>query len=430
MNIIRTEQIRINQTPELSSLCHLSKNLYNEANYLIRQEFINNGLWIRYGQLCGILKVSENYKAFPAQSAQQTLKLLDKSWVSFFAATKEYAKHPEKFMGRPKMPRYKEKDGEHILVFTNQQVKIKDGILIFPGKLPLEVKTRLSDETNLREVRIIPRGANYICEIVYEKISEDGYINRRWYAKNKNIAGIDSGLRNVVTIANNIGLKPIVIKGGVLKSTNQFYNKNRAQLQSIYDLQGIKHGARMDNLTDWRNAKIKTVMHIISKKVVSYCVENNIGTIVIGKNDGWKQEANMGKKNNQNFVQIPHFKLIQMILYKAEEQGIDVRLQQESHTSKCSFLDDESVEHHEQYAGKRVSRGLFVSSTGKIINADVNGALNIIKKAVPNAFAKGIEGVRLHPFNFKIEVNKRQTKAQAHSDAEQKHDWLCGQSAT
>lgn len=400
MNLIRTEQIQIKSTDELSSMCHLSKNLWNEANYLIRQEFFINGNWIRYNTLAATLKTSENYKNLNAQTAQQILKVLDRSWNSFFKAIKEWSKNPDKFIGRPKLPNYKPKDGEALLIFTNQQVTIKDHILSFTKKLSLKIKTRLPENLDLREVRIIPKGLNYICEIIYKKQSEEGEINKRWYAKINNgnrIIGIDLGLRNVVTIANNIGEIPIVIKGGILKSMNQYYNKEKAQLQSIYDKQGIKFGRRMFQLNTKRNHKIRDTMHKISRYTIDYCLENNIGTIVIGKNDNWKQEANLGKKNNQNFVQIPHYKLIQMLQYKAETEGITVKLQQESHTSKCSFLDSEPISHQETYKGMRFTRGLFRSANGTILNSDVNGAYNIIRKAIPDAFAKGIEGVGLHP---------------------------------
>ncbi|MCX9082730.1 MAG: transposase [Candidatus Methanoperedens sp.] len=400
MNLIRTEQIQIEGTDELSSLCHLSKNLWNEANYLIRQEFFMNGNWIRYNTLAATLKTPENYKNLNAQTAQQILKVLDRSWNSFFKAIKEWSKNPDTFRGRPKLPNYKPKDGEALLIFTNQQVTIKDHILSFTKKLPLRIKTRLPDNTNLCEVRIIPKSLNYICEIIYKKQSEEGEINKRWYAKihtGNRVIGIDLGLRNVVTIANNIGEIPIVIKGGILKSMNQYYNKEKAQLQSIYDKQGIEFGTRMSQLNSKRNQKIKNTMHKISRYTIDYCLENNIGTIVIGKNDNWKQETNMGKKNNQNFVQIPHVKLIQMLQYKAETEGITIKLQQESHTSKCSFLDSEPICHQETYKGVRFTRGLFRSENGTILNSDVNGAYNIIRKAIPDAFAKGIEGVGLHP---------------------------------
>lgn len=396
MEVIRTEQIWLKPNDRLSELCHISKNLWNEANYEVRQEFIFNHKWTRYNTLAGIFKSSENFKSINAQTAQQILKILDRSWKSFFKAIKEYAKHPEKFLGRPKLPGYKEKDGEFMLVFTNQQVKISNGYLIFPKSLEIEkVKTRLEDGIKINEVRIIPKGAGYVLEIVYEKSVEPEYQDK------ERIAGIDFGLRNIITMANNIGEQPIVIKGDVVKSMNQFYNKRRAEIQSIYDKQKIKSGTAMLNLTDNRNRKIKDAMHKISRYIVDWCIDHNIGTIVIGHNDNWKQEAQLGKRNNQNFISIPYYILQNQLRYKGEESGISVIERDESHTSKCSFLDNESVEHHEKYLGKRIKRGIFRSAKGVLINADVQGALNIIRKAFSNAFpqgnADGIEGVGLHP---------------------------------
>jgi len=396
----RTEQIQLESSIVLSVLCHLSKNLWNEANYIIRQEFFETGKWTRYNSIAGVLKASENFRALPAQTAQQVLKVLDRSWKSFFKSIKEYSKNPEKFIGRPKLPGYKDKDGEFMLIFTNQQVRIVNGYLIFPKKLGIKIKTRLGDDTNVREVRIIPRGTGYVCEIVYEKDVETLDLNA------DNIAGIDFGLRNIVTMANNIGEQPIVIKGGFVKSMNQFYNKTRAEIQSVYDHQGIKDGHRMQVLTNKRNLKIKDAMHKISRNIVNWCIEHNIGTLVIGYNENWKQQVNLGRRNNQNFVSIPFYILKRDIEYKSGEVGIRVVEQEESHTSKCSFLDGESVGHQKTYVGRRIKRGLFRSSNGTIINADVNGALNIIRKAIPKAFSKEdvdrIEDVGLHPVRCTI----------------------------
>jgi len=399
--LIRTEQIKIKGTKELSTLCHISKNLYNQTNYIIKQEFINTGNWIRGFDLINKCKEFENYKLLNIQSAQQTIRLVDKDWTSFFAAIKEWKKHPDKFLGMPRMPHYKPKDGEAILIFTNQQAHIRNNILTFTKKLPLKIKTRLSGKIN--QVRFIPKGSNYICEIVYEKLSEKEIISRRWYSKpNKNIIGIDYGVANIITIANNIGLTPIVIKdnGIGIKSINQFYNKKKAELQSIYDKQGIKFGAKMSKLNSKRNNKIKDGMHKISKFIVDYCVKNDIETISIGHNNNWKQEVNLGTKTNQKFVTIPFNTLTQMIEYKAQEQGIIVKIPKEDHTSKCSFLDLESIEHHEIYLGKRFSRGLFRSSNGTIIHSDVNGAYNIIRRSEPKAFANGVGGCGLHPISL------------------------------
>jgi putative transposase len=395
MSFIRTEQIQINGDNSLSKLCHNSKNLYNEANYIIRQEMFKTKKWIRYNVLATILKDSDSFKSLNAQSSQQTLKVLDRSWTSFFKAIKEWKIHPEKFLGRPKIPSYKPKDGESILIFTNQQVSIRDGYLTFPKRVNLKVKTRLDDNIDISEVRIIPKSVGYVCEIVYVKNVEPLKLDRN------RVATIDFGLNNIVTIANNVGEQPIIVKGGVIKSINQFYNKRKAELQSIYAEQKIYTGEKMKVLTTKRNNKIKDQMHKISHKVIEYCITNNIGTIVIGHNKNWKQNIDMGKKNNQNFVSIPFYILTRQLQYKGEEIGNQVILQEESHTSKCSFLDSESIEHHETYIGKRISRGLFRSDKGIIINADVNGSLNIGRKAIPKAFVKtiadGIEGVVLHP---------------------------------
>jgi putative transposase len=253
----------------------------------------------------------------------------------------------------------------------------------------LDVKTRLDKETNLREVRVIPKCVGYVVEIVYEK-----KVNPEDLDENK-IAGIDLGVRNLVTVGNNIGEKPIVVKGGICKSINQFYNKEMGRIQRIYESQGIKTGKKSKKLFDKRNRKIKDHLHKISRFIVDYCSQNDIGTLVIGNNEDWKQNANIGnnedwkqnanigKRNNQNFVQIPFSLLINQIKYKAEEKGINVILQEESHTSKCSFLDNEYIEHHEKYVGKRFKRGLFRSAKGIIINADLNGVYNIENFAKP-----------------------------------------------
>lgn len=401
MLLIRTEQIRIKGTKELSTLCHLSKNLYNQANYVVKQEFFTNGNWIRGFDLIGACKEFENYKLLPAQSAQQTIRLVDKNWGSFFASIKEWKKHPDKFKEMPRMPNYKPKDGEAILIFTNQQAHIRNHLLTFTQKLSLKIKTRLYGKIN--QVRFIPKGSNYICEIVYEKQSEKEIISRRWYSKpNKKIMGIDYGVANIVTIANNIGLTPIVIKddGIGIKSINQFYNKEKALLQSIYDKHGIKFGTGMSRLNDKRNWKIKDGMHKISRFIINYCLEHDIETISIGHNDGWKQKVDLGVKTNQKFVTIPFNKLTRMIEYKAQEQGIKVNVLNESHTSKCSFVDSEPICHQETYLGKRFSRGLFRSLNGIVLNSDVNGAYNIIRKSEPKAFADGVGGCGLHPIGY------------------------------
>ena len=391
----RVERIWLKSSKNLSSLTHLSKNLYNEANYIIRQEFFKNGKWTRYNELDKLLKGSPNYKSLPAQTAQQILILLDKSWKSFFKVIKEWKVHPEKFYERPRIPCYKKKKGEHILVFTNQQAKLKDGFLKLPKIIGLTLKIRL--ESGLKEVRIIPKGIGYVLEIVYEKIL-------KVLAKNKDrIVGIDLGSANIVTICNNIGEKPIIVKDGGrgIKSINQFYSKKKAELQAVYDGQGIKDGRRLRQLRLKRERKATDWIHKLSRFIVDWCVAHEIGLIVFGYNEEWKQNIELGRRTNQTFTQIPYMELIHQVAYKAEEEGIEVREVDESHTSKCSFLDEEVVAHHEEYVGRRKTRSFFRSKSGKIINADVNAGYNIIEKANPGAIPERIRewigGWGLHP---------------------------------
>ncbi|PYB67447.1 transposase, partial [Thermoplasma sp. Kam2015] len=206
---------------------------------------------------------------------------------------------------------------------TNQQCSIDNGILKFPKIMDLEVKTRL-DDVDLREVQIIPLGIGYDVEIVYSKeISDVSELSP------KRILGIDIGVRNIVTIGNNISEKGIAVKGGVLKSINQYFNKELSRLRSISDRQrkNRENTKRINRLYLTRNRKIKDIMHKLSKAVIEYAMNNRIDTIVIGHNNGWKQSVDIGKENNQNFVQIPFNMLIQQIKYKAEEKGINVMIQ-------------------------------------------------------------------------------------------------------
>ena len=386
------ERIWLKPTKELSSLCHKAKNLYNQANYHVRQFYFTLEEYINYYDLQVILKKQECYKVLPAQTSQQILDLVSKNWKSFFQALKEYRINPSKFQGRPKLPKYKEKDGESIVIFTNQNTRIKEQYIHFPKLCNLQpIKTRL---TQYQQIRIIPQPYGYMCEIVYNYHETDLHLNP------DHVVGIDLGLENLITLVNNIGIAPIIIKGGMLKSVNQFYNKINAQLQSVKDQQGYTFVTKKQRkLLEHRNHKIHDIFHKVSRKVIEYCKENDCGTIVIGYNEGWKQEINIGKRNNQNFVQISYLKLIRMIQYKAKMVGINVIVNEESYTSKCSFLDNETIEKHEIYAGKRIKRGLFRTSSGQVINADVNAGYNIIKKAIPTAYAYGIEDVVLRPIS-------------------------------
>jgi putative transposase len=393
-----TEQIQLRKSIKLGEICHSAKDLYNVANYLVRQTFFKENRWIRYYELNALLKVSDPYQILPSQTSQQILRVLEQNWKSFFNACREYRAHPEKFQGRPKLPKYKRKGGEFMVIFTNQQCVIKNGYLRFPKRVELKpIKTRIT--TPLHQVRIVPKGLYYVLEIIYEKEAIDLMLN-----KNR-VIGIDLGLNNLLTIVNNTGLPPIVIKGGIVKSINQFYNKQLARYKSFKDKQGwlARETKRLQRFSLTRNNKVRDFFHKASRAVIDYCIAHNIGKILIGYNLQWKQGIHLGKKTNQNFVALPFLTLIHQIQYKGELVGIRVDTINEDHTSKCSFLDNEPILHHENYMGTRMTRGLFKSSNGQIINADCNGAYNIVRKAVPNAFnAVGIEGEGLHPVLMKL----------------------------
>ena len=317
---------------------------------------------------------------------------MNRNWKSYFRTLKEHRQDGRKFKRKPRIPRYKKKNGESIIIFTNQQCKIKDGWLYFPKRVDLEpIRIRIKEK--LKEVRIIPLGGCYKVEIVYEKAGQDLKLDK------KHILSIDLGLNNLITAVNNNGCKPFIIKGGVIKSLNQFYNKQFAYFRSIENRKGnFQDTKRIQKLHLKRNNKITTIFHRISKKVIECCIQNGIGTVIVGYNHGWKQKINIGKRNNQNFVQVPLLKLVKQIQYKAQLKGISVLTVDEAYTSKCSFLDNEPIEKHQTYVGKRINRGLFKTSHGKIINADVNGAYNIMKKAFPNALSvDGIEAFGLMP---------------------------------
>jgi len=387
-----TEVIQVDYSLKLSKICHLAKNLYNLANWYVRQDLFNLNNFLTYYDLDFILKYKQAYQSLPSQTAQQVLKYVNRNWKSYFKGLVEYRLDFRKFKKRPKIPRYKKKNGESVVIFTNQQCKIKQGYLYFPKRVNINpIKTRITER--LKEVRIIPLGIKYKIELVYEKEEKDLGLDKN------HMLSIDLGLNNLITAVNNNGCKPFIIKGGTIKSINQYYNKQLAYYRSIENKKGYFNDTkRIQKLHLTRNNKLTTLFHRISKNVIKYCALNNIGTIVIGYNLGWKQKINIGKRNNQKFVQIPFLKLVKQIEYKAQLKGIRVLTVNEHHTSKCSFLDNEPIGKHETYAGKRISKGLFKTSKGILLNADVNGAYNIMKKAFPNAISEDeIEAFGLMP---------------------------------
>lgn len=385
---------------------HQAKNLYNHANYLVRKEFLATGKWLRNYQLDKLLRQDLDYPDYMnmpgAQSAQQTLRLLDRNWKSFFKSIKDWSKNKDKYSGKPKLPKYKPKDGQMVLIVTNQQVKQKGNQLIFPKSFGgFTVTPRcvtLPNFEKLREVHIVPSNQAFCVEIVYSIFVEDTVLQ-----DNGRIMSIDLGLDNLATVVTNTGLQPILVNGKGLKSVNQYYNKRKAYYQSIAKQMNDKNYTnRLHRLTRKRNFKIDDALHKVSRFIVNIALENDITTIVIGNNKNWKQFISLGKQTNQSFVTIPHQKLIDHIVYKAQLQGIRVICTEESYTSGTSFLDGESPVKEFYDKKRRICRGLFRSNQGVFINADVNAGYQIMKKVSPNAFADGIEGVVLHPVRVTI----------------------------
>jgi IS605 OrfB family transposase len=387
-HIIKSTEHRFAQIDELA---FKSKNLYNAANYVIRQNFIYGWGYVNYNEMNRLMKFSEAYKALPAKVSQQILMILDKNWKSFFEAVKAYKVDSSKFTGRPKLPKYKDKvKGRNILVYTIQAISsklFKKGIIKLSGT-DFSIKTKVNPD-RICQVRLVPKCDSYVIEVIYDEqeptASDDNFV-----------ASIDLGLNNLLALTSNQpGFTPLLINGRPLKSINQFYNKRKAQLQP--QLKGNrKTSPRIQPLTRCRHQKIDNYLHHASRLIVDILRTKQIGTLVVGKNEQWKTEINLGKQTNQNFVSIPHARLIEMLEYKARLVGIKVILQEESYTSQANFLGLDLIpvygktEKEPMFTGKRIKRGLYKTSTGQLINSDINGSYNILRKAIPNAFSDGI----------------------------------------
>ncbi|MCE7738172.1 MAG: IS200/IS605 family element transposase accessory protein TnpB [Candidatus Heimdallarchaeota archaeon] len=410
--VLRVECIEVSYHPALSKLCHQVKNLYNRANFLIKTSLNKQNKLLYYYDLNTLLKEEECYKVLPAHTAQHTLKLISRNWKAYFQAIKEWKINPTAFFAIPHPPNYKPKDGEVVAIFTNQQARIKNGWLVLPRKVGFYYKTRLAALTKLREVRIIPRRVGYTIELVYLK-------NLPKNKKNSRRKGaIDLGMTNLVTFVDNLGNQPIVIKdhGKGIKSITQYYLKNQTKLREQYVQQQrqqletknkLQYGTSFYLLREKWRKKLKDAIHQLTHYLVELWVERDIHEVVIGYNQKWKQGVHFWKKVTQMFVTIPFMRIINMLKYKAAERGINVELIPEEYTSKCSFLDNEFPQSRPKYAGKRVSRGLFRSAQGYLINADVNAAYNILiksdPKAVPKRTANGVGGYVMYPLRVSIE---------------------------
>ncbi|MCE7749327.1 MAG: IS200/IS605 family element transposase accessory protein TnpB [Candidatus Heimdallarchaeota archaeon] len=410
--VLRVECIELPYNQTLSALCHRVKNLYNRANYLVKQSLNKKNKLLLYYDLNTLLKEEGCYRVLPAHTAQHTLKLLCRNWKGYFRALKEWKKNPDLFFAIPQPPNYKAKDGEVVAIFTNQQARIKNGWLVLPKKVGFYYKTRLTARTKLKEVRIVPRRVGYTLELVYEKILSK--LRKRQTRK----GAIDLGSINLVTFVDNLGNQPIVIKdhGKGIRSIIQYYLKIQTKLREQYVQQQrtqlkmrnkLIYGPAYYHLREKWRKKLNDAVHKLTKYLVDLWVERKLHEVIIGYNKKWKQRVHFWKKITQMYVSIPFMRIINQLKYKAAEHGINVELIEEHYTSKSSFLDNEFPKERETYAGRRVTRGLFRSAKGFLINADVNAAYNILIKSDPKALLKrranGVGGYVMYPRRVSVD---------------------------
>jgi len=387
----------VNESDELSELTFKCKNLYNKGNYIIRQEFIENGKYISKFDMFTIMKDMDEYKTLPVRVSRGVLRTLDGNWKSFFSCIKKWKKHKELFKGKPNLPKYLPKNGKFIALFyENAILKANKKNIDTIGLSSLKMRVPIQTKNEIIEIQVIPiKNNKFKINVVYD------YKEEKLKKDNKQYCSVDLGVNNLMTITSNKGgLQPSIVNGRPLKSINQYYNKVKSKYQSELP-NCVKTSKRINELTFKRECKINDYLHKSSNYLIKYCLENELNTLIIGYNEFWKQKVNIGKHNNQNFIQIPFHKLIQMLTYKCEKFGINFITHEESYTSKCSFLDGEEITKHDNYLGNRIKRGLFKTSNGRLINSDVNGSYNILKKVIPNAFSDGIEGVSVHPYRVK-----------------------------
>jgi len=396
----------------LRDMSHYSNNLYNYALFIVKKYFEETNKYIGYNKLEKEVKSNDNYKLLPAQSAQQILKLLDKDMRSFFSLLKR--KHNGSYAGNVNLPRFKKKGGAFNIIYTYQNCTIKNNkINLYISKEykkinseKIEIPFTYPLDGKLKQIIVKPFNGGDFFEIYIqyeenkkekEKLNKDKYLS------------IDLGLNNLATIVDTSGHQ-FILNGKPLKSYNAFYNKKKAQIKSELKLKNNKNWSKkLSKIENKRKWFIDNIFNQYVSFIVKHCKKNDIGNVIIGYNETWKQNINLGKKNNQKFMDIPFYKFKMKLKNKCEQNNISFELQEESYTSKCDALGKEKIKKHDMYMGKRIKRGLFQSSTNKFINADVNGSLNIMRKVIGDDFIQPIEGLMFNPIkinNFNKNFNK------------------------
>ena len=398
----------------LREMCQYSNNLYNVALYSIRQYFFQEKKFLRYEENYHVCKVNENYRLLQANVSQQILMVVDRSFKSFFSLIKK-AKSGEYSFKDINLPRYREKGSLFDLILPKNAISIRDGFLTIPmsrefskvyngKKIKIPFPSRLEGK-NIKEVRICPDrlGTHFRIQYCYEQEKEQADVDP------KRVLAIDIGLENLAACITNMGTS-FIMDGRKLKSINQYWNKRKARLQSIASKQGLKTTKQILQLTRKRNNRAKDYIRKTARYIIDYCIEQKIGTVVCGYNSDFKRSMNLGKVTNQQFTQISFGSLRETLANLCEKYGIQYIEQEESYTSKasCLDLDDIPVYTPEQpyvgeFSGKRIMRGLYRFSDGRIANADINGAANILRKSKQNFnFEELCKGLLASPLRIRI----------------------------
>ena len=382
---------------ECDNLTFLAKNLYNSTLYYQRDSFFNKD-FKNYYDVNRVFTHSnqKDYRALPSKVSKQVQMLVDKSFKSYFALVKK--KQSNEYSKSVRIPRYlKKTSGRCVVPYPKDALSLKNEGFVKLSKTNIVIKTKLSSK-DIKAARIVPKGNHFVIEILYKATMKPLKSD-----KPKRVTFVDPGLNNLMTVASNC-FHLLIFNGKPLKSINQLCNKNISELKSKLSERGLRTSSLLQSVYARRTNRLTDLLHKITAHLVNQLDSYNIDTVIFGHNIGQKQDINLGKVTNQNFVQIPFTQLMHLIKYKCESRGIRFIETEESYTSKCSFLDEEEIKKHSKYEGKRVKRGLFETSTGKLINADVNGSLNIGRKYLTkvNMYTK-----QLHEDLVKFMVNPK-----------------------
>ena len=386
--IFRCRQLVSADGKEPGNLRELEKQVLNEFGLMCdktegKKIYIPN--YFAFERMFRDTKNPDFFNGLPMQSSQNIIKAVLDDFRSFFKAIKAYYKNPGKFPGKPRLPKYV-KGTQAAFDITNQDAVIKacpGGHFLKLPKTKAVVPLGNMEVGKLKEITVVPFYDTYkICIVMETDICSVINCNR------KRIVGIDLGINNFAAVNNNCGLAPFIIKGKNLKSYNQWYNKELSKLKS-YVMKGdtkVYTSNRIRRLNKSHYNKTTDFYNKAASYIVKYCVSNDIGTVVVGKNDGWKQRTSMGSINNQNFCFIAHALFIKKLEFIATRYGIEVLETEESYTSKADLMSLDDMKNGTLFHGERIMRGLYRNGTGNVINADINGAGNIIRKVFTDAF--------------------------------------------